>query len=279
MNIFEDTTFPNTSTSSIHDYKYRGCWNDSGLKNGRALGYGQNIPGDLMTTEKCLRACLKNGYRFGGTEYYNQCFCGVVLDEESALVPESECNTPCTGNPTQMCGGAGRLSVYENDDCESTEPCGDYRRDLSYPPPRPSTPATPAPPPPGRTQTSPAGASTPLTPPSSSEPSPESSESSSPPPPPESWAPPPPPPPPSAVTSVPPPPYASTSPVCVSTVAPSPNDQWCLGGNKWQSNPLPSWKDAKSCMASVSDCLAQVESCFKTGKWPDSMGCLDFKDW
>ena len=31
------------------------------------------------------------------------------------LKPDSECNMPCKGDPTVMCGGPARLSVYTKD--------------------------------------------------------------------------------------------------------------------------------------------------------------------
>ena len=54
------------------------------------------------------------GYQFFGLQYSSQCFCGNEYDSSATLgdAAESDCNMPCNGDPTVMCGGSWRNSVY-----------------------------------------------------------------------------------------------------------------------------------------------------------------------
>lgn len=63
------------------------------------------------TVESCVAAAQASGLRYAGLQYYGWCFGGDVLGYVQAA--ESECNTPCTTNSAQICGGSYRNSVYE----------------------------------------------------------------------------------------------------------------------------------------------------------------------
>lgn len=78
-------------------------------------------------------ACGNKYYPLAATEYYGECYCGVNLQGGSTLVDQSNCNTACSGDGSQTCGGAGFLNLYEATVLESTQPCG------TQPPPPPST--------------------------------------------------------------------------------------------------------------------------------------------
>lgn len=47
-------------------------------------------------------------------EYARQCFCDNYVRNGGALTQDSDCNMPCTGNSTEMCGAGDRLTVYSN---------------------------------------------------------------------------------------------------------------------------------------------------------------------
>ncbi|XP_060070005.1 uncharacterized protein LOC132550023 [Ylistrum balloti] len=64
-----------------------------------------------LTQDKCIRACRLKGYKYSGTEYHNECYCDNHLKMQLKR-PDSECNTPCTGDRTQMCGGTYRILVF-----------------------------------------------------------------------------------------------------------------------------------------------------------------------
>jgi hypothetical protein len=83
---------------------YQGCFTDSPT---RALPV--NLGGG-HTVESCSRVAYDRGYPYAGLQYYGECFAGFALG--FARVADAECNTPCTANPAQACGGAWRNSIY-----------------------------------------------------------------------------------------------------------------------------------------------------------------------
>ena len=66
-----------------------------------------------MTIEKCQTFCSSstNNYGLAGLEYGSQCYCGNGLQSGSSL-GQKNCNTPCKGNSSEICGGSSALSVY-----------------------------------------------------------------------------------------------------------------------------------------------------------------------
>lgn len=44
---------------------------------------------------------------------FNRCWCGDRETFDATKVPESECNSPCAGDPELTCGGELTANVYE----------------------------------------------------------------------------------------------------------------------------------------------------------------------
>ncbi|KAA8895875.1 WSC domain-containing protein [Sphaerosporella brunnea] len=86
---------------------YAGCAQETPL--GRTLN-GASTSGN-MTAEKCLNYCTSQDYGLAGMEYGNECFCGNSL-MNGATYNNTGCNMACTGDSSQVCGGADRLTVY-----------------------------------------------------------------------------------------------------------------------------------------------------------------------
>jgi hypothetical protein len=87
---------------------YVGCAVDQAATGGaRSLSASRLTAAD-MSIDKCLGFCA--AYPLAGLENGNECYCGGP----SITVGASGCSTPCVGNPSQTCGGAWRLSVYNN---------------------------------------------------------------------------------------------------------------------------------------------------------------------
>ncbi len=82
-----------------------GCFMDSQTRD---LPY-QAYDSQLSTTAMCVSACIAKGYRFAATQWGSQCYCG---DAYGGQGPAGGCTTPCTGDATQVCGGAFQNSVY-----------------------------------------------------------------------------------------------------------------------------------------------------------------------
>ena len=70
-----------------------------------------------MTIQLCIDYCtglndIDSAY--AGVEHATECFCGVAGTDYSRLgvLEDSECNVPCAGNNTTICGGIGKISIH-----------------------------------------------------------------------------------------------------------------------------------------------------------------------
>jgi len=86
--------------------KYIGCFKD----NGSRVLKKQITNAKTMTKNVCVAACKKAGYKYAGTQYASQCFCG---NEYKKLGKATNCNMSCTGDKKQKCGGSWANSVYQ----------------------------------------------------------------------------------------------------------------------------------------------------------------------
>lgn len=62
-----------------------------------------------LTIRYCQSIC--EDYYYFGVENGDSCYCGND-DSKFIPVPTNECDKPCAGNTTEICGGSWRLSVY-----------------------------------------------------------------------------------------------------------------------------------------------------------------------
>ncbi|KAJ3579386.1 hypothetical protein NPX13_g1177 [Xylaria arbuscula] len=69
----------------------------------------------------------------------------------------------------------------------------------------------------------------------------------------------------------------TTAPVCTATSVTPSNCEYKIG--KWCSNPVPDWDDKTGCLISGTKCLLQSASCFLKAGFPESLGCLKYKEW
>ena len=94
-------------------WAYEGCYDDL-FPSGRILSVKQPYNSNL-TVQACVWSCFGLGYSIAGLEDRRQCFCGnAILNRGTRADSDSECNTPCAGNGTEICGGSNRLSTYSN---------------------------------------------------------------------------------------------------------------------------------------------------------------------
>ncbi|KAL8698939.1 MAG: hypothetical protein Q9224_001623, partial [Gallowayella concinna] len=98
---------PPTILPSVGAYNYAGCYTEG--VGGRALSAAQTAYDD-MTVAYCANFCSK--YQYFGIEYSSECFCSNVIGNNARLVGDGDCKNTCSGNATQYCGGANRLTVY-----------------------------------------------------------------------------------------------------------------------------------------------------------------------
>ncbi len=82
-----------------------GCFTDS---SNRDLSYFA-FSGGNNSTETCVSACKAAGYKYAGTQYASECYCGNTYGGQGA---SSNCTMACAGNGGQICGGPWANSVY-----------------------------------------------------------------------------------------------------------------------------------------------------------------------
>lgn len=90
---------------------YLGCYEESQnnrIFNGYSRSYSVNTP------EFCSNLCYKFGYTYSGVTYKSECFCGSRSPNEPAFarVEDKQCNTKCSGDANQFCGGGWRMGVF-----------------------------------------------------------------------------------------------------------------------------------------------------------------------
>ncbi|XP_046369348.1 integumentary mucin C.1-like [Haliotis rufescens] len=104
------TTCPATVNQANVPYTYVGCYADDWR---RVLPYGKIGDRRCLTTETCKLHCHGMNYIYFGTEAGFECFCGDVIKGGYMKKPDSECNAPCTGDRSTMCGWHWRISIYK----------------------------------------------------------------------------------------------------------------------------------------------------------------------
>jgi hypothetical protein len=102
-------TSSGTASSLPVGWTYRGCYIDNA--NGRILA--PNGASDTNTVESCAQSCVALGKTVAGLEYTRECYCGSALVNGAALAgADNQCNMPCSGNSSEICGGPSRMSIY-----------------------------------------------------------------------------------------------------------------------------------------------------------------------
>jgi hypothetical protein len=138
----QESSSTNTSQPRIYPgsdgYKYYGCYNETtqiqDSAEDRALADGTHlVKAGKMTVPMCLEFCTSNGtqYKYAGLEWsryvlnhklrtgfglqtvVRECWCSPYLSSLSAKLGDDDCENPCEGNSSQVCGGPLRLSAYQ----------------------------------------------------------------------------------------------------------------------------------------------------------------------
>ncbi|KAF4554906.1 Hypothetical protein D9617_3g019750 [Elsinoe fawcettii] len=95
-------------------WAYQGCAPDN-VGTRTLTGYSNVYNTDQGTTsvDTCIAKC--KGYQYMGLEYGKQCFCGnsIPTDRVPSSTTYGQCNMPCAGNSSQICGGGSQLSLYK----------------------------------------------------------------------------------------------------------------------------------------------------------------------
>jgi hypothetical protein len=104
---------PPAPLPNVGDWEYQGCAVDN-INDKRTFFWQSFFPG-VMTPQMCLDRCAEFGYHAAGMEYGEECYCGDpanMATHGSTFRPETECNIPCVGDASTICGGLARLTTY-----------------------------------------------------------------------------------------------------------------------------------------------------------------------
>lgn len=71
--------------------------------------------GEELTRSNCEDACWRAGHQFVGFRAGVECWCGDYVAGDRSPSP-ADCNMPCAGNSSEMCGGDGVFNVVEGND-------------------------------------------------------------------------------------------------------------------------------------------------------------------
>ena len=88
-------------------YRYLGCYVDKPARDLKGHGFADAN----MTISMCVATCKGKGFRFAGTQFSRECFCGDAYGTYGRT-GSGECNDVCGGRPSEFCGGYWRNSVY-----------------------------------------------------------------------------------------------------------------------------------------------------------------------
>lgn len=130
------------SCTAAQAFVYQGCYDDT--NNGAHAGLTFRIssnpssekyyPGFTgnVTVEICQMACRGHGFKLTALHSGTDCSCGTEFpnpnppssdstsggvgapsgNNPGALTSASQCNSPCTGNPSEICGGTTATSLF-----------------------------------------------------------------------------------------------------------------------------------------------------------------------
>ena len=65
-----------------------------------------------MTIEMCLSICSREGFKYSGLEWGCECFCGNNDQKHFEWTWPDLCDSRCSGNSFQVCGGTNALNIY-----------------------------------------------------------------------------------------------------------------------------------------------------------------------
>ncbi|HEX7883880.1 MAG TPA: caspase family protein [Afipia sp.] len=97
---------PAATSTAPGTNSYLGCFRDQGKRD--LDGY--TFYDGKMTTQLCVSTCRDKGFSHAGTQYAGHCFCG---NKYGAAGPATNCDTKCTGNRDEICGGTWANSIYK----------------------------------------------------------------------------------------------------------------------------------------------------------------------
>ncbi|KAI0697984.1 copper radical oxidase [Cytidiella melzeri] len=99
---------PPSTVASVGLWESLGCYSDGAP---RTLTVTMDPTGP-NSIETCTASCFNAGYPLAGTEFADECYCGLTISNGGAPTSLGDCDMPCTGNSSEFCGGPNRLNMY-----------------------------------------------------------------------------------------------------------------------------------------------------------------------
>lgn len=116
------TTTTSSSKPSPTAWSYAGCWPENPEEPYVLYTNMSPAGGDPnLSISKCKDSCYHHfpSYRFAGLKDGNQCWCGAYAVGNISPNGTRDCNVPCSGDPSEICGGKGSLNVFSLNDNDS----------------------------------------------------------------------------------------------------------------------------------------------------------------
>ncbi|KAJ7611810.1 WSC domain-containing protein [Roridomyces roridus] len=107
--VMRQATGPSNPTLLPGNWSLAGCYTDT--STARTLAATNTVRSN-MTVESCIAFCTTAGYTFAGVEFGQECYCDSTIQIPGVKVPLTDCSQPCAGNPSEICGGSGFLTVF-----------------------------------------------------------------------------------------------------------------------------------------------------------------------
>ncbi|KAI0889851.1 uncharacterized protein GGS22DRAFT_149300 [Annulohypoxylon maeteangense] len=89
--------------SAAHSLTYVGCFSSSTNLSFNSRSVFQSIG-------SCQQKCGEAGMPIIGVTNGTDCLCGATTPPQGNAVPDSSCNSPCSGYPEDKCMGAKKIS-------------------------------------------------------------------------------------------------------------------------------------------------------------------------
>lgn len=110
------STSVSTHVPSLTAWKALGCYTDDDpawpvLEKAYSKEGGDPALKISSCQSTCWAASLKHTVLYAGVKEGNQCWCGSFVAGQTSR-NQTDCNLPCSGDKTQICGGKGRLNVF-----------------------------------------------------------------------------------------------------------------------------------------------------------------------
>jgi hypothetical protein len=106
-----------------------GCYVD----NQTLFNHTTKAGGKQLTVDACEAACFSDDFEYAGVKAGQDCWCGTFVGN-SWTENQDDCNMPCPGNASEICGGASVFNVFAAKTKNTLPPISTTWSDAPYTP-------------------------------------------------------------------------------------------------------------------------------------------------